>query len=593
MPIQRPPFSMPQRTLHLTSPNDAVTRASQWVRDVAVEAGLSEADEFRADLCVSELVSNTASYGLGDASSLDLLLDAHWTDADFTLTVTDDGLAFDPLRAQDRPLSPSLEQASHGGHGVHLVRSFVDDASYSRKDGRNMLRFRIRRTGHRAFVSRGADRRVTNTGASAAAGLAVERRGGRDRRAFGFISTARLFRGVPYALVEPVLATCRLRRCVDGEVLVRPGAQNDRVGLVLQGRLRVHLEAPTSDEFIEILAGECVGEMSVIDGKPVSAYVIADAGCELLVIEGRTFVERLLTVPQVARNLVSMLAERMRRSNRAYLERLKASLDFERIRREIDFAAEIQASMLPHRSPMFPDRRDIECAAGMRPARDVGGDFFDAFFVGPQRLFFAVGDVCGKGLPAAMLMVRALTLVRAEAARRQWSRPTTIEHIVELVNAQLTEGNDSGLFLSLFCGVLDLNAGALTYVNAGHNPPILSRPGESAQFLSGPRNPVIGLAEGLRYEAGQAMLPPDGALIAYSDGVTEAENAVGDFFGEDVLLTLVDAQPTGTDAQSRLADILGAVAAFVGGHEQADDITLLVLRRSAVTPVDRAPRGTP
>ena len=566
---------------------DLVSMASRWIRAVTEEAGLAEADRFRVDLCVSELVNNAASYGVPALRSLDLVMEADWTESAFTLTLSDNGRPFDPVgRAPDRP-TLTVEQASQGGHGLHLIRTFTDETAYVRRGDRNVVTLAFRRTGPRPPVARGIDRR-RDIGRNEWADVSPERRSGRDRRALGFVSTSRLFRAVPYSVIEPVLTACRRRPCADGEVLVRPGEGNDRVGLVLRGRLRVHLESPGSDDFIEILPGECVGEMSVIDGKPVSAYVIAESGSELLLIEGRVFIERLLTVPQIARNLVSMLAERMRRSNRSYLGRLHATLELERIRREIDFAAEIQASMLPHRSPMFPDRRDIDCAAGMKPARDVGGDFFDAFLVGPHRLFFAVGDVCGKGLPAAMLMVRALTLVRAEAARRHWARPTTIGHIVELVNAQLTAGNDSGLFLSLFCGVLDLVDGTLTYVNAGHNPPIVKMPGQSGRFLSGPRNPVIGFVDDLRYEAGQLCIPPEGALIAYTDGVTEAENGAGAFFGEHRLMALADDASRG-DAQSRLAGILGAVADFAGGREQADDITLLVLRRPGNPSAGRVP----
>lgn len=571
---------------------DAVARASGWVRTVADRAGLSDADRFRIDLCVSELVSNAASHGMPVAGTeaLAFELDADWTDVAFALTVSDNGVPFDPLSRPSDERPPTLDRASRGGHGVHLVRSFVDDATYRRDDERNVLRLVIRRSGTKPQVPRGVDRRRTSPVTNLEIPV-VERRSGRDRRAFGFISMSPLFRGVPYHLVEPVLTGCRRRPCIDGEMLVRPGEANDRVALVLRGRLRVHLESPESEDSIEILPGECVGEMSVIDGKPVSAYVIAQSGCELLVVEGREFVERLLVIPRVARNLVSMLAERMRRSNRAYLARWKATLDLEHIRREIDFAAQIQASLLPHRSPMFPDRRDIDCAAGMRPARDVGGDFFDAFLIGTHRLFFAVGDVCGKGLSAAMLMVRALTLVRAEAARRHWSRSTTIAHIVELVNAQITEGNESGLFLSLFCGVIDLEDGTLTYVNAGHNAPILLRPGEPPSLLAAPRNPVIGFVSDLRYEAGQVTVPEEGTVIVYTDGVTEADNGAGALFGEDRLLEVVSAAVAGATAQFRLADILGAVESFVGPHEQADDITLLVLRRPATVSPVRAPAG--
>src|SRR5262249_9194247 len=152
------------------------------------------------------------------------------------------------------------------------------------------------------------------------------------------------------------------------------------------------------------------GELSIIDGKPVSAYVIAGAGSRVLIVPQDVFWARILPHPGIARNLLQMLTERMRRNNDAILEGMRRQLAYEHLQKELAFAREIQASMLPERRPGGSGALDI-CAA-MEPAREVGGDLYDFFHVDGGELCFLVGDVSDKGLPAALFMARTVDIVR-------------------------------------------------------------------------------------------------------------------------------------------------------------------------------------
>jgi len=602
-----------RRALSLFGEADPVVAASRWARNLAAQLGLSHDDAYRLDLCVSEFVTNIASYGKTDGSVPTIELVAALDPDAVRVRVSDDGVAFDPLQVVHRAAGTDLDAQAPGGHGIHLAREFSDGARYERAGGRNVLEFTIRpkaplrlpcdtlprgperrrRRGEVAFPVRRAD------------GFAIvaEGRCGIDRRELGSIMAAELFRDVPYAAVDHVLANCQVREYPGGAILLRPEQRNQHVTLVLRGRLRVHLDAPDSGDFVMIEAGDCVGEMSVIDESPVSAYVVADAGCRLLLIEAPAFLEHVLTAPNAARNLVSILASRMRLSNRSMIDRMRAALELQRIRRELSFAREIQASMLPRRSPLFPDHPEVDCEGGMRPALEVGGDFFDAFFVDSHSLFLLIGDVCGKGMPAALFMVRALTLLRSEASRLHRSGRGDIERLVIRVNEQLIEGNDSQLFVSLFCAVFDTAKGTLRYVNCGHNPPMVRLAGGHWEMLAEPRNPVAGMVEGLVFRSGQVTLPPESALVLYTDGVTEAEDADGHCFDEQRLLQALDSPSTRPliaapgrtsaaaveSARALMDAVFDAVEAFSRGHRQDDDVTLLVFRRSGAagtSPID-------
>jgi len=420
---------------------------------------------------------------------------------------------------------------------------------------------------------RGPDRRsVPGSGARPPAGVDAERRLRNDRRRSGFISRIQLFAGIPYGLVERTLIECPMLELGEGQVLLSAGERNDAIYVLLDGELRIYLDERDSRDYIAVEPGECVGELSIIDGKPVSARVISAGRSRVLVIQDNTFWESLTPVPGVARNLLASLSERMRENNHLILQRMQDRLALEQLQKDMQVASRIQASMLPSRFPLFPDRHEFDLFAFMDPAREVGGDFYDAFLITPERLFVAIGDVSGKGVGAALFMARSMTQLRMEAMRG-----VPPGRILSRVNEALCDGNDAGMFVTLFCGVLDLADGELVYSNGGHNPPLAGGGDADFAFLPVPRGMVVGMMEGSPYADARIRLLPGQTLFVYTDGVTEALDTQSREFGDERLRDLLTAHRAlePRPLSDRLRD---SIAEFAQGAQQSDDMTVLALR---------------
>lgn len=425
-------------------------------------------------------------------------------------------------------------------------------------------------------VSRGPDRRrqPLPTPDSRPANI-PERRAGVDRRQFGFISRLELFESIPFEAVEGVLSRSEIREADSGELLLSPGDVNNSVHILVSGALQIHLERPDSQDFIELGEGSCFGELSLIDGRPASAYVIAAQPSKILVIEQNSFWNHLILQPGVARNLLRVLSERIRQNNEIILSRLKDKLALETLQKELLVARNIQQSMLPPAEELSSDITGIEAFAVMEAAKDVGGDFYDAFSPASGKLFVAIGDVSGKGMPAALFMARAITQLRMEAVRKR--SPSSI---LEAANRALCRGNDAGMFVTLFCGILDVESGAFTYASAGHNPPFTVDANGSCSPLPVKPGLVAGIIEDTRYPQDSVMLGQGRTLLLYTDGVTEAMNPDNACFGEHRLIECLR-QFHLAAPRDLVAAIQSCVSHFAGSAPQADDITLLAIRRSA------------
>ena len=563
--------------LTLDSSQAAPGEASVWVRTLAQEGGVCADWIEGLDLCTVELVANIVDYAYAGGPGEIRLELGFATDA-VNLLLEDSGPAFDPLAQVAPPRPASLADAPIGGYGIHLARQFADDCQYERSEGSNRLYVIFGRALPRL---RSIDRRQCPTPGfplvrSSSEEIAVDQRCGIDRRALGFISRTDLFRDVPYDQLELIVAGCRVASYQGGEVVLAAGLQSNRVWVVIEGGLRVHFDGPDSTNFIEIPCGECAGEISVADGKLSSAWVVAGMHSRLLEIDANTFLDHLLTIPRVGRNLIAILAERMRRSNQRIAERVQLEMELKALQRELDFARRIQSSMLPA-NPLLADEGRLDCFGFMRAARQVGGDFFDALRLDDDRHLVAIGDVCNKGMPAALFMAQSLALLRSLAVRSRGDDAAYMAELVAEGNNQLCRLNSENLFVSLFIAVIDLDADELRYVNAGHNPPLLVLAGAAPQFVEQPRNPVVGMVPGLQFRSGRIAFPPGSLILLYTDGVTEAEASDLSQYGEEALMALL-AEP-GDSSSGLIERIVAGVDRFAAGHHQADDITLLAVRR--------------
>lgn len=242
-----------------------------------------------------------------------------------------------------------------------------------------------------------------------------------------------------------------------------------------------------------------------------------------------------------------------------------------RIDAELAFAKAIQHSALPSVFPPYPGRREFDIHAAMFTAKEVGGDFYDFYFVDEDTLAFLVADVSGKGIPAAMFMMQSKTLLKSFAESGM-----SVDAVFTTANEKLCEGNDAGMFVTAWMGLLNVKTGQMTFANAGHNPPLLRRADGSFEYLKTKASFVLAGMEGIRYRKNELQLNPGDTLYLYTDGVTEATNAEEKLYGDERLLTLLNGQHGGT-AKEICESVKADVDAFAGEAEQFDDITMLCL----------------
>ena len=242
------------------------------------------------------------------------------------------------------------------------------------------------------------------------------------------------------------------------------------------------------------------------------------------------------------------------------------------LRQELEIAARIQQSMLPSRFPAFPERRDFGVYASMSPARVVGGDYYDFFLVDGNRLAFVIGDVSGKGIPASLYMAVSRTLLRATAQQKVGPA-----ECLSYMNRVLQNQGEDGMFVTVFLGILNTATGELEYAIGGHNPPYLVSPGGELREIAEPGGMVVGLLPEAEYVPGHAVLQAGDTIFLFTDGVPEALNGEGRFFGERRLRSVLES--AAARSVEGMVDAVGAaVNEFAGGAPQADDITAMALR---------------
>ena len=243
-----------------------------------------------------------------------------------------------------------------------------------------------------------------------------------------------------------------------------------------------------------------------------------------------------------------------------------------RIETELDLATKIQTSMLPCILPAFPTHENIDLRAVYHPAKEVGGDFYDYFIIDKTHVGIVIADVSGKGVGAALFMTISKTVLKNQL---QLGIPPV--EAINNANRQLCENNDAGLFVTCWAGVYDTENGIITFVNAGHNPPVVMRKGETPKFLSQRAGFVLAGMENFRYREEQIQLSSGDEMFFYTDGVTEATNTSEQLYGSDRLLdTLENCQNLPVSEQ--LTYLKNDIDDFVGGADQFDDITIMAMK---------------
>lgn len=252
-----------------------------------------------------------------------------------------------------------------------------------------------------------------------------------------------------------------------------------------------------------------------------------------------------------------------------------AALDREElshIQQELNVASEVQQSVLPKNFSIFPESSTFEISAEMIPAKEVGGDFYDFFLIDDNRLGFVIGDVSGKGMPAALFMAISRTLLKAIALKGE-----PVNECLNQVNHLLSQDNPKNMFVTLFYGVLDVFSGELEYSNGGHNAPCLLSANGGMKFLKQDRNSALGVIEDLEYKSNVILLESGSSLILYTDGITEAVDKNLDEFSDDRLKHYLQ-QCVNSSPKEIINGLVKEVKAFAAGMPQSDDITTLVIK---------------
>ena len=242
------------------------------------------------------------------------------------------------------------------------------------------------------------------------------------------------------------------------------------------------------------------------------------------------------------------------------------------LQRDLNLASKMQQSILPTE---FPGGPKFRVSGNMKAAQEVGGDFYDVTGLPDGRLAMAVADVSGKGVPAALFMMSSCTLLRGATIGSD-----DPAEVLRSTNSALYETNESTMFVTVFFAVFNPTNGHLHYANGGHNHPVVYHADGSFDVLSGTRGVALGVVEDFEYESGELMLAPEDTLMLYTDGVTEAENAAAEQFGEERLCALFAERPPDS-AEYAVAEVFRSVAEFAGAAPQFDDITCLALYRHA------------
>jgi phosphoserine phosphatase RsbU/P len=353
-----------------------------------------------------------------------------------------------------------------------------------------------------------------------------------------------------------------LRDVKAGEIIFRQGEHGDEMFVVLSGELQVTL----NDNVINVLhAGSIFGEMSLVDEGQRSATITAVTNSALIPINPTNFNKLIQQHPEFATHVMRVMSIRLRQMMAEEVQR-------QRMEQELAIGRQIQLSLLPQQPPKLVG---WEFATHYQAAREVGGDLYDFILDAhnPDYLNLLIADVTGKGVPAAMFMAVGRTLFRAQAL----TTPSPAR-LLSSANHLIHSDNRTFLLMSVFYARLNMRTGELIYATAGHETPLrLTADSGEVEYLLG-RGILLGAFGTVHFEEKTAVLAPGDLLLLYTDGVTEARNARGEFFGEERLAAAVTAVRGGS-ATDLVNSVVTAVANFTGDTPSADDLTIVAVHR--------------
>jgi serine phosphatase RsbU (regulator of sigma subunit)/anti-sigma regulatory factor (Ser/Thr protein kinase) len=510
--------------LRLSARLESLDEFRSFVADRAAESGFSPSRVEEIQLAVEEAIVNIIRHAYPQGRGE---VELRWLKgvdpAQAVIEIEDTGSPFDLRSAPAPDLQAGLEERKVGGLGVFFIGRMADKAASRREGEKNILSL--------AF---GLQRQASGPGSSAA-------------------------RTADEGLRFPLEAMAR-ETFKKGETLFLAGDRADKMYYIARGSLNLLEIGKVVKE------GEIIGEMGIL--SPFHART-ASAVCEEDLVAYSIDKEDVIRLfnrdSALAFQLVHLCIRR-------FIENLRAETEAkERIQSELRIARDIQVGMLPRVFPPFPDRAEFEIFATMEPAKEVGGDFYDFFFVDNKHLCVVIGDVSGKGVPAALFMAICKTLLKAEALRG-----LSPGEILGRVNRTLLPDNETMMFVTVFLLILNVETGEVRYSNGGHPPPLVSAGPDRFEILAGPTGTVLGAVDGCSYPTATRKLMPGDGILLYTDGMSEAMNVNQELFSEARLKNCFG-EGGGMGAADLVRHMRAAVQAFAGATPPSDDITMVAL----------------
>ncbi len=397
------------------------------------------------------------------------------------------------------------------------------------------------------------------------------------------------FTALPPDELQRLVAELDVVNLNPGDILFREGDPGEHLYVVVNGDLEILMGPNTDDELIlnVLHAGEYLGEMSLIQpGGLRTASARARGEVVLLSLSRDQFSDLLQRHPELSTAMVSVLSQRLDSTNvstfrdlteknrqlqRAYDELKDAQeqlIEKERLERELKVAADIQMSILPN---VLPSHEKFDFGGRILPARQVGGDFYDIFVLGADKLGVLIGDVADKGVPSAIFMARAHALISAEA-----DNAVTPGEVLRLANTHITRLEKSTQFVTALYGVLDTRTGEFSYARAGHEPPLLLHQNSGVERLPHKPGMALGLWENIVLDENSLLLPQGSLLVMFTDGMTDCRNPKGEAFGlERIQLTMAGLE--GATAQASCDQLFDTLMMYQSGAKQDDDVTLVAI----------------
>lgn len=349
-----------------------------------------------------------------------------------------------------------------------------------------------------------------------------------------------------------------------GRDIVTCGAgSEDGMYIILSGKADVFSSDGT--RINRLGAGDFVGELGLINDDNRAATVRASSDVRCANISKRLFEDIASRNRKIYGSFMNML----------YTKTTKLVTEQERIKSELSIATKIQADCLENDFTAFNRLTAVNLTAHMKPAKEVGGDFYDVFMIDQDHLCFLIADVSGKGVPAALFMTMAKTHIKNFA-----TVGLPLAEVAVRANNQLCYKNESGMFVTAFICVLDVRSGEVQFVNAGHNCPFVQKQDGAFEMFRAKANLVFGLMEDVQYREQTLTLNPGDSIYLYTDGVTEALNPEQELFGDDRLYEILNRhRAQAGEPETFVQAIYWEVQAFADGEPQADDITMLYVTR--------------